>query len=42
MLNLYKSLVRPYFEHCVQFWSLHYKKDRRAMEREQLMFVYKD
>jgi len=36
MLQLYKTLVRPY---CVQFWSPHYRKDMKALERVQRRFT---
>ena len=35
MLQLYRTLVRPYLEYSVQFWSPHYQKDVEALERVQ-------
>lgn len=26
IMSLYKSMVWPHLEHCVQFWSPHYKQ----------------
>ena len=35
ILPLYKSLVRPYLEHAVQFWSPHLRRDIDKMEKIQ-------
>ena len=33
LLSLYKSIVRPYLEYAVQFWSPHLHRDIDKMER---------
>lgn len=35
IIQLYKSLVRPNLEYCIQVWSPHYKKDVNLIERVQ-------
>ena len=35
VLTLYRNLVRPHLDYCVQFWSPQLRKDVDAIERVQ-------
>lgn len=35
ILPIYPALMRSHLEHCVLFWTLHFKKDRDHIERVQ-------
>ena len=35
MLPLYKSMVRPYLDYCVQAWKPHFRMDLDKLERVQ-------
>jgi ribonucleases P/MRP protein subunit RPP40 len=35
MLGLYKALVRPHFEYCIQAWRPHLVKDKEILEKVQ-------
>ena len=35
MLTLYRNLVKPHLEYCVQFWSSQFRKDIDSTERVQ-------
>lgn len=41
ILQIHKMLVRLHLEYCLQFWSLHFRKDMVAIEREQRKFTRK-
>src|SRR5688572_13267740 len=47
ILRLYKSLVRPQLEYCIQVWSLYLKQDMEKLEKVQrratkMIWGYKD
>ena len=35
ILPLYKSIVRPHLDYCMQAWRLHYRKDIDKLEKVQ-------
>jgi len=38
ILQLYKSLVRPHLEYCLQVWKAHLRKDVRLLERFSMIW----
>ena len=36
VLQLYKSLVRPHLEYCIQHWNPYYRKDIELIENDRL------
>eukprot|EP00061_Rhincodon_typus_P004462 g22656.t1 len=39
VLRLYRTLVSPLLEYCVQFWSICYRKDIIKLERDRKRFT---
>eukprot|EP00061_Rhincodon_typus_P000053 g10273.t1 len=39
LLQLYRTLVRPHLEYCVQFWSPFMRKDALALKGVQQRFT---
>jgi len=39
LLQLYKTLVCPQLEYCVQFWSIRYRNDVEALKNVQKRFT---
>ena len=39
IIPLYRSLVRPFMEYCVQAWGVHLQKDREELEKVQMKAV---
>ena len=39
LVNLYKTLVRPHLEYCMNVWSSHYAKDKELLEKIQRRFM---
>jgi len=39
MVSLYKTLVRPHVEYCVNTWSPYYRKDKELLEKVQCRFT---
>jgi len=38
-VNLYRTLVRPHLEYCMNAWSPHYANDKELLGKVQRRFV---